>query len=329
MSSLQQFPAHSTVTVRAPARLHLGFIDITGSAGRQFGSVGICINEIATKLSASLAGQHHAQGPGHARAMRCIERITSHFGTDSGIAVTIHQAIPEHIGLGSGTQMELAVAAACSRLLGYTLDADGLTSILGRGARSGIGLACFEQGGLIVDGGKGHHDGRPPVISRLCLPQDWRFLLILDHRGQGLHGKKEKDAFASLPPFLPSEAHRLAHLILMQALPAVAEGDIRLFGEAVTELQRTVGDYFAPAQGGCFTSPAVAEALAWLKSKGATGIGQSSWGPTGFCMAASPSQAETWSDMLREKYFGSGHLEIMTVTPRNRGADIHHSACKD
>jgi hypothetical protein len=46
-------------------------------------------------------------------------------------------------------------------------------------------------------------------------------------------------------------------------------------------------------------------------------------------MAASPSQAEAWSGMLREKSFGSGHLEIMTVTPRNRGADIHLSACKD
>ena len=31
------------VTVKAPARLHFGFIDLDGSMGRMFGSIGVAI----------------------------------------------------------------------------------------------------------------------------------------------------------------------------------------------------------------------------------------------------------------------------------------------
>src|SRR5258708_25991378 len=81
-------------------------------------------------------------------------------------------------------------------------------------------------------------------------------------------------------------ASHLCRLMLMQALPAMAERDIESFGNAIGELQRITGDYFAPAQGGRFASPAVAEVLAWFESQGIAGIGQSSWGPTGFAIVA-------------------------------------------
>jgi predicted sugar kinase len=54
-----------------------------------------------------------------------------------------------------------------------------------RGARSGIGIATFEQGGLVVDGGRGKQTLTPPVISRMTVPDDWRFILVFDQRGQG------------------------------------------------------------------------------------------------------------------------------------------------
>lgn len=328
MPPFQTPPFSPTLMVRAPARLHLGFIDVTGSAGRQFGSLGISLNEIETTVAAQWASHDQAYGPGYQRALNCLKRITPHLAREQGkgIAITIQKAIPEHIGLGSGTQLDLAVATACNALAGYPLDAGQITGMIERGARSGIGLACFEHGGLIVDGGKGDRHLRPPIVSRLVFPEEWRFILVFDKRGQGLHGLAEKQAFSSLPPFMPEEAHRLAHLILMQALPAVAEADIRLFGESVTELQRTVGDYFAPAQGGRFTSPVVADAMMWLQARGATGIGQSSWGPTGFCLAESFEQAYALVSGLRQKtHESSPHLQLMIASPRNRGADIHFS----
>jgi Predicted archaeal sugar kinases len=78
----------------------------------------------------------------------------------------------------------------------------------------------------------------------------------------------------------------------MTALPALAEGDIARFGSAITEMQRIMGDYFAPAQGARFLSPRVTEALAWLEANDASGVGQSSWGPTGFALLGSAAEAE-------------------------------------
>ena len=82
--------------------------------------------------------------------------------------------------------------------------------------------------------------------------------------------------------------------MLMQALPALVERDIEGFGDAIGELQRITGDYFSPAQGGRFSSRAVAEALAWLESQGIAGVGQSSWGPTGFAIMAGEDARWNW-----------------------------------
>ena len=46
---------YSKVSVIAPARLHMGFIDLSGSLSRHFGSIGIALNEQATRLTISYA----------------------------------------------------------------------------------------------------------------------------------------------------------------------------------------------------------------------------------------------------------------------------------
>ena len=78
----------------------------------------------------------------------------------------------------------------------------------------------------------------------------------------------------------------ICRLMLMQALPALAEQDLARLRRRDHRMQDTPGDYFAPSQGGRFTSPFVAAALQALDDAGAFGIGQSSWGPTGFAFAA-------------------------------------------
>jgi len=81
------------------------------------------------------------------------------------------------------------------------------------------------------------------------IPEDWRFILVFDSRGQGLHGQQEIQAFKELPSFPREEAARLCYLLLMQGLPAVAENDIIKFGDVITQLQRSVGEHFSSAQG--------------------------------------------------------------------------------
>jgi predicted sugar kinase len=63
-------------------------------------------------------------------------------------------------------------------------------------------------------------------------------------------------------------------------------------------MQERLGDHFAPAQGGRYTSSRVAEAASFLAGHGAHGCGQSSWGPTGFAFAASDAEARRLADAL-------------------------------
>lgn len=309
----------SIVRVTAPARLHMGFIDMGGSLGRRFGSIGVGINEISTRLRLSAATEWSASGPDAERALRAAHRFAETTEIHRPASITIEEAIPGHAGLGSGTQLALAIGAGLSRLHGIDATIAGIAAAVDRGARSGIGIAVFESGGLIVDGGRGPTTITPPVISRIEFPNDWRFILVLDRSGQGLHGKGEVSAFKALPPFPIAETARLCHLLLMQGLPALAERDIRSFGDVITQLQNAVGDHFAPVQGGRFSSPMVAAAMERLRDLGAVGIGQSSWGPTGFCLVENQSIANQFIDALKIQFPA---LNLLSATARNRGATV-------
>ena len=103
----------------------------------------------------------------------------------------------------------------------------------------------------------------------------------------------------------------------MQALPALAEARLDAFGAAITEIQATVGDHFAPAQGGRFSSPVVASALERLGALGAACRGQSSWGPTGFVVAASAAEAAGWVATLTD--LSAAGLRPQVVQANNQG----------
>ena len=57
--------SQDTVTLRAPARLHLGFLDPSASLGRRFGSIGVVIEgfETEVQLSAAVADRITADTP--------------------------------------------------------------------------------------------------------------------------------------------------------------------------------------------------------------------------------------------------------------------------
>lgn len=89
----------------------------------------------------------------------------------------------------------------------------------------------------------------------------------------------------------------------------------------ISLLQTAVGEHFAPVQGGIFTSSEVAKAIACLKGQGAVAIGQTSWGPTGFCAVEGEQRAEELVAKLEEQ-FAESHLSFMAVSARNKSADV-------
>ena len=296
-----------SVTVTAAARLHLGFLDLNGGLGRRFGSLGLAIDRPATRLTLRRASGFSAEGSEAERAGYYLVLLSRAFNLTAAYGLTVHEAIPAHAGLGSGTQLALAVATALRRLEGLPPDHASDALLLRRGARSGIGLGLFEQGGFIVDGGHGARTATPPVIARMDFPPQWRVIIVLDPRTEGVHGGEEQAAFARLADFEAGLAGEICRLVLIKALPALAEQDIGAFGDAIARLQEIAGNYFAPAQGGApYTSAAVGRVMDELRKHGARGIGQSSWGPTGFAFAADLKEARRLCNLVAETAAASG-----------------------
>ena len=310
------------VIVNVPARLHLGFLDLNGGLGRRFGSIGLALSDLKTSITIRRAKAVAITGPEADRVRQHLEIMQRSLALGEAHAVSVTETVPAHAGLGSGTALALAVAAGLRRLHNLPLDIEADALNLKRGARSGIGTGLFRCGGLIVDGGRGALSVVAPVVSRMTFPDEWRILIVLDPAHRGIHGADESTAFARLAPMPEAEAADLCRLVLIKALPAIAEHDLPSFGAAIRQLQQRLGSYFAPVQGGSpFTSPTVAAVLGTLEAAGAHGTGQSSWGPTGFAFASSAEEANRLAVLGRECPQSRG-LDIRICSGLNRGAEI-------
>jgi len=317
-AQMADLPREATVT--ATARLHFGFVDPSGRSERPFGSFGLSLDLPETRLVLKRAERLSVYGPERERAERYLKKIAADCGVDDSYDLEIEEAIPPHAGLGSGTQLALAVGSAFAALEGLNLEPQEIAARLGRGARSGIGIATFAQGGTVLDSGP--VDGRlPALVSRVPFPAEWRVILIFDDEAQGLAGASETTAFENLPDFPAREAETLSQRIREGALPALTQADFLAFCQNVAYLQARMGAYFAPMQGGIYTSPRVAQALEWLRDKGVVGLGQSSWGPTGFAFAASAAEGEDLLDRLQAEINQPG-LSFDLAQGRNEGARI-------
>ena len=307
------------VRVNAGARLHLGFLDLRGDLGRRFGSLGLAIDGFETAIEMRRARRLAVRGGEAERVEALVRGLAETHGADGAVEVEVASAIPAHAGLGSGTQLALALALAFRRLHGLPETPQDDAAALMRGARSGVGVGLFAQGGFMLDVGRGPSTVLPPIVSQLPFPQDWRAVLVIDDEIEAAHGAAERAAFAALPPFPAAAAADICRHALMQVLPGVAEADFAAFGAGVSAIQRRVGDFFAPAQGGGrFTSARVGEVAAALERAGALGIGQSSWGPTGFVFAPDVDAAAHWAARARET--ARGKLRVQICAARAGGA---------
>jgi beta-ribofuranosylaminobenzene 5'-phosphate synthase len=328
---MEAFPAQSPgaskahlqsrqAAVTTTARLHFGFLDPSGRGTRPFGSFGLSLDRPQTRLTLKRASTFETSGPEGKRAERYLKSIAASCDVEAAYELHIEEAIPPHAGLGSGTQLALAVGSAFAAVEGLRLDPQEIAARLGRGGRSGIGIATFASGGALLDGGPGAGT-LPQLLTRVPFPPAWRVLLIFDAGAKGLAGARETAAFNSLPDFPESETAELYRRITQEALPALAEGDFKIFCEQVGYLQACMGAYFAPLQGGAYQSAQVSEALDWLRGEGVTGLGQSSWGPTGFAFAASEAEGQALLARLHART-DSASLRFALEQGRNEGATV-------
>lgn len=238
------------VTVETGARLHFGLLDLTGDLGRVDGSLGMALTKPRLVIRASPAhGLTTNRCPDLVR--HAVERLNEHYGLRKGLRIEVLEWYPQHVGLGSTTQTLLSVAAAYNALYGLDATVRDLARIVGRGGTSGIGVAAFERGGLILDAGHSFGPGKekeeflpssqstappPPVLFRADLPDEWVFDIIVPESTPGLFGESEIEFFRRNCPLDPSETCRIAHVVLSCILPAAVERDIATFARGINLL---------------------------------------------------------------------------------------------
>lgn len=299
----------ASILVEAPARLHFGVLDLRGGLGRRFGGLGAAVPQPSLLLEAAPCPEVRVEGPDAGRAAEFAGRFLAHHGLGGGVRLTVHRAIPPHAGLGSGTQLALAVARAVAGLRGLPADPPALARAVGRGLRSAVGTWAFALGGFIVEGGRRPgRDGVAPLLARLPIPAAWRCVVAVPPGPPGLSGEAEAAAFDRLPAPPAREVERVAHLVLMQLLPALVEADLPGFGGALTEIQHVTGEWFAAAQGGRFAPGPTAALVERMTGWGVPGVGQSSWGPAVYGIVAGEAQGAELAARLRTALEGGGRV---------------------
>ena len=311
-----------TVRIEAPARLHLGMLAVAGDGARRFGGLGVSVGRPAVVLEAQPADGLSAEGADAERALTFARRCRDAMGLVGGAHLRVVEAIPQHVGLGSGTKLALAVAQALAALDGRDIDAPTLARAAGRAARSAVGMWTFALGGLVVEGGHAPGVERPaPLLAHHPVPEEWRAVLVVPAAAPGLSGGDEEQAFGRLVP-APERSAVIAQLVLTSLLPALVERELAEFGAALTRVQELVGDSFATVQGGRF-HPRAAALVAALLRFGAAGAGQSSWGPTVYGVVGSEAAGREVARRIDDLLGGDGSVELVAFD--NRGARVERS----
>ena len=313
------------VRIRTPSRIHITLIDLNGALGRIDGGVGLALEEPFIEITAEKADESEGvivEGSRNQRYKDVAERVMSVFNS-GGIRLRVLHEYEPHVGLGSGTQISLAVAKAYAELYGLDKSVEELAFIVGRGGTSGIGVAAFRVGGFVVDGGHSRNEKKdflpssaskatpPPLISRLDFP-DWKIFLAVPGR-KGFYGHREVNLFQENCPIPLDEVRELAHLILMKLLPSVVEEDIQSFGDTLWRIQHLGFKRIEVNQYGERIWSVMGEAREVFPA-----VGMSSTGPTVYCISDSGKKRDL------ESIFKEAEMdfEIFETAARNRGADI-------
>ena len=299
-----------SITIESSARLHFGLLDLRGVSGRRFGGIGAPSPGLFVRVHVERSPTIEAEGPDADRATEFARRFAGRHGIRGGVRILVEHAIPSHAGLGSGTQLALSVARAMATLYDIPATASDLAQAVGRARRSAVGTWTFDGGGFVVEGGHrlDEADGTPPLIARVAFPARWRCVVVIPDARQGPSGEAEATAFASLPAPDAADVDRVATLVFLRMLPALAEDDVTSFGAALTEVQEINGRWFSPAQGGTFAPGPSAMLIQRLLEWGAAGVGQSSWGPAVYAVVEGDERATDLASRAHDVLGGAGRV---------------------
>jgi beta-ribofuranosylaminobenzene 5'-phosphate synthase len=318
------------VRVSAGARLHFGFTNLSLVHERLYGSLGVGLDAPRAVVEARPADELRCD---HDAACEYAAAAVDLLGVD-GAAVEVREALPRHVGLGSGTQLALATLAAVAHASDRAARVRERAPDLGRGGRSGVGVATFEDGGFVVDAG--HPTERftterpqrgewrvPAVAACHDVPADWRFVVALPDAEPGRTGDGEDESMrAVVERAEPGVADEVSGIVVRRVLPAIADGDLRAFGAAVEAVGRLNGTWYTDEQGGVYRPPVGTIVDALGDSPAVAGAGQSSWGPATWGVT-DEARADDAEAAARDALADAGvDGDVLVAAPGNDGVSI-------
>lgn len=316
------------IKVRTPSRIHICLIDMNGKIGRVDGGAGIALEEPYIEVTGKESGRVSVVAEKNVINRERFKEISRKFSRLTGkkVSLRILSDYVSHSGLGSGTQISIAVGQIYSKLFNLNLSVRDIAEIAGRGGTSGIGVSAFEYGGFIVDGGHSIREKNnflpssasrakpPPLIIRHNFP-DWKVVITIPQLS-GFSGRDEINLFEKYCPVPIKDVREISHIILMKMIPGVIEENLDDFGDAIWRLQH-LGFKKAEVQQ---YGDLITECMESVREI-TPAVGMSSTGPAIYSITDSDAKiiAKTCSEYFRDR--GLKSRKIITKA-RNRGADI-------
>ncbi|MFX1480978.1 MAG: beta-ribofuranosylaminobenzene 5'-phosphate synthase family protein, partial [Promethearchaeota archaeon] len=251
----------TSLRITTPCRIHLSLIDENGYTGRVDGGIGLMLDRPNVVFEASNnAKEFTIEAHKYYReSIEVINEIAAKVFKTFNISnknfhFHLKRYFPSHVGLGSKTQLSLAIITAITKLKNIShLSTKQLTRLVERGGTSGVGWKGFETGGFILDGGHDFGLGKEKetflpssasasinpalTLSRQNIPDNWRFVLVIPNVKKGAYGDEEVRVFQNYAPIPQDEVNEVSHQIIMKIIPGILKNDLNCFGEGLKRIQ--------------------------------------------------------------------------------------------
>ncbi len=329
------------IRITTPCRIHLSLIDENGYTGRVDGGIGLMLDRPNVVLEASNSANEFLieTNKYYRESIEVINEIASKIFKSFNISnknfhFYLKRYFPSHVGLGSKTQLSLAIATAITKLKEIDdQSVKDLTKLVGRGGTSGIGWRGFQKGGFILDAGHDFGRGKEketflpssasssvdPALTIMTypIPENWRFVLIIPNVKKGAYGDEEVGIFQKFTPIPQEEVNEVSHQIIMKIIPGLLRNDLRCFGEGLERIQ-SIGFKRIEIN---LQSKTVKDLLQFLKINGVKAYGMSSFGPSVLGIVESDDEANKLFNLVHNHVRNvGGHIYL--CKPNNCGAKV-------
>ena len=239
---------------RAPARLHVGLLNESGTWGRIDGSIGFAIAdphwiiEVALDDVPMVFAEAELSRELAAAALALLTKIYAE--THVALSINVLKSVPAHAGFGSKTSLLMLLASAAQRLGALpSMDAIGMGAYIGRGGTSGVGVHASQLGGVTLDLGRNFPGDKrafgpsstshshPPRLAR-WLPASQLPVVHLRFAESGPAGQEEVDVFRRACPVPVSDTVKIDRLVRTEFVRGLADADEIRINSALGQLQR-------------------------------------------------------------------------------------------